>query len=131
MFEGNVTLTIVALSSLHRDRISDRLITLLAFSRSPEPVLTDPQRDIKQYKTLMKSLGENPYVSLTMNSDQLIPGGQSTTVGVPWHPDKLAYEDTYSFTMLGQFNVQFKHDGTYTLKRVDYVPEIWNPHDWH
>lgn len=130
-FEGMVTLTIVALSSLHRDRISDRLITLLAFSRQPDHIITDRRRDIKQYKVLMRCLEENPYVSLTINSDQLVTGGQAVNVGVPWNPERLAYEDTYSFAMLGQFNVQFKHDGTYTLHRVDYVPEMWDPHDWH
>ena len=130
-FEGRATLTLVALTSLQRDRIADKIVVMLAFSRGPTSVITDPNRDTKQHRSLLSSLATNPYVSMAINSDVIIAGGQSTSVGVPWQQDKLAYEDNYSFDIQGQFNILFKHDGTYTLKRVDVVPEPWNPHDWH
>lgn len=130
-FDGRVTLTLVGLTSLQRDRIADKIIVMLAFSRGPTSVITDPTRDTRQYRSLLSSLAENPYVSMGINSDVIISGGQSTTVGVPWQQDKLAYEDNYSFDVQGQFNILFKNDGTYTLKRIDTAPTIWNPHDWH
>lgn len=130
-FEGRVTLTVVALSSLERDRVSDSLISLLAFSRSPAGVVTDLTRDTQQYRALLTSLAENPYVSIAINSDFLRPDGQSTSVGTPWAPNVLVYEDAYSFDVLGQFNIIFKNDGTYTLRKIETVPEVWDVHDWH
>jgi len=130
-FEGRVSLTIVALTSLERDRIADKLLSLLSFSRPPAGTITDPERDIVEYRALTSSLGENPYVSVSINSDILIPGGQSVSVGTPWAQNVLAYEDVYSFDVMGQFNIIFSNDGTYTLRRVDYVPEVWDIHDWH
>lgn len=140
-FQGRVTLTIVALTSLQRDQLADVLITVLAFSRPPEMpwsqdgstpgVLTDPAQDSHQFRALMQSLTDNPYVSMSINSDVIRPGGQSVTQGTPWAQEVLAYEDNYSFDLLGQFNVVFRHDGTYALQGVNAVPQVWQPFEWH
>ena len=123
-FKGRVTLTILALSSLERDRISDSVITMLAFSRPPERAVTKPTEDTKQLRQLIASLAANPYVNITINHDQIIPGGQSMTTGVPWDEEIPGYEDTYSFDILGQTNVLFSHDGTYTLRSVAESPRL-------
>lgn len=93
--DGAVQLTIVALTSIERDRIADMLISYFAFSR--------PSADAPTMSPLYRELAENPYVSMTVNSDQLSPGGQSVTIGTPWDPDRLAYEDNYRFTLHGEF----------------------------
>lgn len=136
-FQGRVTLTLVALTSLQRDQLADVLITILAFSRPPQlpysqgGVLTDAAEDAKQFRQLIQSLQENPYVSMTINSDAIRPGGQSVTQGTPWSQETLAYEDNYSFDLIGQFNVVFRHDGTYSLQRIDAVQQVWQPFGWH
>lgn len=129
-FKGRVTLTIVALTSLERDRIADAVITMLAFSRPPEAVITKANEDTKQFRQLIDSLANNPYVSLTVNHDQIIPGGQAMTTGVPWDEEIPGYEDTYSFDILGQTNIVFKHDGTYTLANVAENPVMVSRYDW-
>lgn len=129
-FKGRVTLTIVALTSLERDRLSDSVITMLAFSRPPEMILTDPAEDTKQFRQLITSLATNPYVSLTINHDQITPGGQAMTTGVPWDEEIPGYEDSYSFDILGQTNIVFKHDGTYTLSNVAENPVMVSRYDW-
>lgn len=129
--KGRVTLTIVALSSLERDRLADYLISHLMFLRPPSTVLTNPSKDIQQNRSLLRSLSENPYVSIGINSDVLTPGGQSNQVGTPWSETILVYEDSYSFDVFGQFNIVFKNDGTYTLRRIDTVAEDWNPYEFH
>lgn len=136
-FAGRVTLTIVALTSLQRDQLADVLITILAFSRPPElpysdgGVITQPGQDTRQFRQLMSSLQDNPYVAMTINSDAIRPGGQSVTQGTPWAQEVLAYEDNYSFDLIGQFNVVFRHDGTYSLQRVEAAPQVWQPFEWH
>lgn len=129
-FEGRVTLTIVALTSLERDRISDAVLTMLLFSRPPETEVID--RGTKQFRQLLTSLAENPYVSMSVNTDVVTPGGQAVTTGVPWDSEILGYEDSYSFDILGQTNIVFRHDGSYILRRIDIKPEkiIPSRYDW-
>ena len=129
-FKGRVTLTIVALTSLERDRIADAVITMLAFSRPPDSVITKANEDTKQFRQLIDSLATNPYVSLTLNHDQIIPGGQAMTTGVPWDEEIPGYEDTYSFDILGQTNIVFKHDGTYSLANVAENPIMVSRYEW-
>lgn len=117
--QGRVTMTILALSNLERDRIADSLITLFAFSRTPEPVITKPQKNTNKYRQFITALDENPYVAMTVNTDVLTGGGQSVNVGVPWQPDVLAYTDAYSFDVIGNFNYVFNSDGTYSLARIE------------
>jgi hypothetical protein len=120
MFNGRVTLTIVALSNKERDRISDALITMFAFSRTTDRVLTNPKKDTKQFRSFLSYLDQSPYVSLTVNTDTLGLGGQGAQMGMlAWQQDMLIYEDTYSFDLVGQFNIQFTNDGWYTLHRID------------
>jgi len=119
-FQGRVTLAIVALSSLARDRLADAIIMNLAFARTPDAyIVTQPGQDTRRYRTLMNALDENPYVKMTLLHDTIYPGGQNVTPGVPWQPDVLAYEDSYSFDLLGQFNVKFTHEGYYELAHID------------
>lgn len=122
-YEGRVTLTIMALTNKERDRIADSLLMMLSFSRPPEVVLT-MSTDTKKYRNFMTSLDQSPYVSLTVNSDILHPGGQTVNIGVPWQEDIPAYVDTYSFDLIGQYMYTFDHDGTYTLSRIDQYPQI-------
>jgi hypothetical protein len=124
IFEGRITLSIVALTSLERDRIADALTVMLMFSRPPELAITDSSRDTKQFRQLIDALVTNPYVSITANTDIVVPGGQSMTTGVPWDEELPGYEDSYSFDIQGQTNIVFKNDGTYDLRRIDPDPEI-------
>jgi hypothetical protein len=135
-FEATATLTVVALDSITRDRISDALIMTLAFARTPQLSATKPQADTKQNRSLITALDENPYVALTLNTDTITPGGESASMGTPWQDDVLTYENNFSIGMLGQFNIAFTNDGLYTLARIDpnftvsataqgYEPQQW------
>lgn len=122
MFDGKVTLTIMALTNKERDRISDSLVSMLSFSRPPDLVITKPT-DTKKYKGFIASLDQSPYVSITVNSDVLVPGGQTVNIGVPWQEDIPAYVDSWSFDLIGQYMYVFDHDGTYKLSRIDEYPQ--------
>lgn len=90
-YEGIVSFTIIALTSLERDLISDGIIEAYAFAaRMPS---ASPF-----YTTIQAS----DLINMTLQSDILTPGGQTETVGTPWDDDKIAYEDRYSFQVIGQ-----------------------------
>jgi len=91
-FEGTVSMMILALSSKERDLISDGLIEAYAFGMLMPSVT--PLHD---------SLLNSELINMTLQSDILTAGGQTESVGVPWDDDKLAYEDRYSFEVVGQF----------------------------
>lgn len=91
-FKGTVTLLILALSSKERDLISDGFVEAYAFGQLM------PSASIF-YSTLLAS----DLINMTPQSDVLTAGGQTESVGVPWDDDKLSYQDSYSFEVLGQF----------------------------
>lgn len=123
-YEGRVTLTLVALTSIERDRLADRVISMLAFSRVPSPNLFTENGFQESYSSLYAEFDANPYLSITINSDKPRPGGQSVTVGVPWDQGQLAYEDAYSFEVVGEFMLVTENDGLYRLSRVEINKEI-------
>lgn len=123
-FEGSVTLQIFALTSLERDRISDSFIEEFAFAdRDDSEALMVPSPDDRKI-SLVQALSDNPYVCMTVDQGQLKPGGQSTTVGVPWDDNQLCYEDRFSFDIVGDFQSIRRPGGEYILRRIDIVPEV-------
>lgn len=136
MFTGRITLSIAALSSKDRDRLSDTVVSALAFSRPPDLVIRKPGVDAEQNRGLITALNNNPYVAMTLNTDTIVSGGQTVTGGTPWAPTILLYEDNYAVTCQGQFNIRYAYDGAYTLVAINVVqstsatgPE-YNPAQW-
>lgn len=91
-FKGTVTLTIVALSSVERDKIADAISNLYLFADADD--LSDRFFD---------SMASDEYIRIIANKDRLNPRGQSATVGTPWDPAEVVYQDGYSFDIQGQF----------------------------
>lgn len=122
MYEGRVNLTLLFLTSKERDQMSDALITIFAFSRSasslPTQGVTVQREGGFEYSDFFSSLDENDYLSMTINSAELRPGGQSVNVGTPWDPDTLVYEDSYSFDVQGQFETVIDDTGLYRIRRI-------------
>jgi hypothetical protein len=124
IFEGSITLACAALSSKDRDRLADTVIAQLAFSRPPNPVITNPSTDAKQFRGLITSLNENPYIAITLNNDMINGGGQTVSGGTPWAQNILLYEDNYTVTCQGQLNIEHSFDGVYSLRAIDVIPTI-------
>jgi hypothetical protein len=135
-FTGRITLTIAALSSKDRDRLADTVISALAFSRPPDLVIRQPGKDAQQNRGLITAINDNPYVAMTLNTDQIVSGGQTVTGGTPWASNILLYEDNYAVTCQGQFNIRFGFDGAYTLAAINVVQnplateQSFNPLQW-
>jgi hypothetical protein len=113
MFGGTVTLMIVALTSKERDTIADKVIQMYAFH----------SLNI-QANQFTNTLMQWPYINIALNNDALRPSGQSTTVGAPWQPDVLVYEDSYSFDILGQFASDFPTGELIRLDEIRLLPYL-------
>lgn len=136
IFDGKITLTCAAESSLDRDRLADTVISNLAFARAPDLVIRNPQTNTQQNLGLISALNNNSYVSMTLNTDEILSGGQQVTNSIPWKTNELLYEDNYTVACHGQFNMRFAHDGLYELAEIDINPNImargpdYNPMNW-
>lgn len=97
MFEGTVSLTILALSAAERDAIYDQMVALLLMGRVREA--TDDFYD---------TIGSHDLIAMTVQEGTVQTGNMDIQLGVPWDPDILAYEANLSFRLVGQFFV----DGT-------------------
>jgi hypothetical protein len=115
-FEGTVSFTIIALSSKERDLISDGVIEAYAFASqmpSASPF----------YATIFSS----DLINMSLQSDVLTPGGQSETIGTPWDDDKIAYEDRYSFEVVGQVRSRVQAGVVFTnLSEIQVSSTITN-----
>lgn len=121
-YEGRVSLLVLALSSLERDRIADVIISEFAFQD------TDRNPETGESKSsLFSTLEASPYVTIGINSDALRPSGQSITVGTPWNPEQLVYEDNYGFDIIGEFQQTRDSTGLVTLGRIDVYPTDVSP----
>lgn len=136
IFNGKITLTLAALTSLDRDRLADTVIAELAFSRHPDQILRKPGQDAQQHRGLISSLNKNKFVAITLNTDQINGGGQTVTNSIPWAGNELLYEDNYTVMCHGQFNMRFNYDGIYELAEIALNPQMmgtssaYNPIQW-
>lgn len=125
MFQGRVSLSLVALTSLERDKLADEIIMMFAFSTVPSQRVLDSSGVFRDEPgVLYEAIRDNPHMNVTINTDTFRPMGQSVTVGVPWDPDRLAYEDGYSFEMIGEFQSVTDKQGAVRLSRIDVIPEF-------
>jgi len=123
-YTGRVTLYLVALTSIARDRLADYILAMLAFSRIPNPNLFTENGFTDSFSPIYSAFQDNPYISMTVNSDEIRPGGQSVTVGVPWDDSQIAYEDSYSFDVQGEFMLVTTNGGYYRIQRIDIEPQL-------
>ena len=123
-FSGNITLTIAALTSKDRDRLADSVVSQLAFARSEDLMLYNPTTNTNQMRGLIAALDSNPYVAMTLNTDTIASGGQTVTSGTPWAQNILLYEDSYSVSCQGTFNLRYGYDGVYTLTEIRPEPSL-------
>lgn len=91
-FRGHATYTIVALSSLERDRIFDELVRVIAFG------LLEPQRSV-----FRQTIDSNQFIAAIMNYDNIEVGGSSANPGTPWDSSEIIYEITLSMGCRGEF----------------------------
>lgn len=128
MFTGRISLSIAAETSKDRDRLADTVLAQLAFARAPDLVLRNPKTNAGQMRQLITAIEDNPYVSMTLNTDQISLGGETVTQGVPWAPNILLYENVFSINCQGQFNMRFSFEGVFTLDEIRPVPTIMGTH---
>lgn len=106
-FGGDITFTIVALSSLERDRLFDEMIKTLAFGK--ENTFTS------RFRTMIET---NDYIAVNAKFDSIPVGGNNAGPGTPWGTDEIIYERTISLGILGEFVIDPATGGMVVLSSI-------------
>jgi hypothetical protein len=91
-FQGYVSLTAVALTSLERDRLYDELVRVVAFSNEDGIV--------GRFKNTIAS---NDLIAATLNTDKIEARGNAAAPGTPWGTDEVIYEKSLNLELIGEF----------------------------
>jgi hypothetical protein len=133
-FQGYVSLTAVALTSLERDRLYDELVRVVAFSNEDGIV--------GRFKSTIAS---NDLIAATLNTDKIEGRGNSAVPGTPWGTDEIMYEKSLNLELIGEFVPDPVAGVLVNLSRItmianeelpghlDYTPDFTSGQftDWH
>ena len=110
-FTGTVSFTVVALTSLERDRLYDELVNVIAFGSQ------DPLRG--RFRATVEA---DPLVVIEARYDALTVGGAAATPGTPWGSDDIVYEKTVNLDVIGEFYPVMAAGPLVLLSRVQVDP---------
>lgn len=91
-FQGNATYTLVALTSLERDRLLDEVVRVVAFGTE--------QSSTAEFRSYVE---DNEFIAINLDFDQIGLSGSAHTFGTPWETDDSVYEVTISIAAIGEF----------------------------
>lgn len=102
-FQGYLSYTAVALTSLERDRMYDELVRIMAFGQ-----------EYPQTAEFRAAIEDNEFIALNIDFDQIGHGPITETPGTPWGSDDMVYEATVTMECFGEF----VSDGSATLAAI-------------
>lgn len=91
-FTGYASFTVVALSSLERDRLFDEMVRVIAFGIEGSQV-----QEFRSY------IENNEFIAANFDFDQIEVQGNAATPGTPWGTDEIIYERTLNMEVIGEF----------------------------
>lgn len=109
-FSGSVSLTLVALTSLQRDRLFDLFVKIFISSKF-NPALAAFRDQIEN----------NEFIAMNANFDDLQPFGDTAGQGTPWGTNEVVYETSASFDVIGEFLTDTHTGSLLPLSKVEFV----------
>jgi len=113
LFQGYATFTIMALTSLERDRLFDEVVKMIAFSQL-NPL----------YFRFRQTIEDNPWIAAQVDFDQIAQRGKSATSGTPWGSDDILYEITTASAVIGEFASDLSTGEFVLLEHVQWVATV-------
>jgi hypothetical protein len=124
-FGGEASFTLVALTSMERDRLLDEVVKTIAFGR--ENQTTSQFRDI---------IEGNDLIACNFDWDEIGVRGLSSSLGTPWQSDDMVYEIEVAMECFGEFISDHETATLLPFERVEitaYVegePDPTDPDGW-
>lgn len=106
-YQGHVTFTVVAFTSLQRDELYDELIGTIAFGAQ-----TIVQSQFRQ------TIEHNDFIGINFDFDTVEPAGASAAPGTPWGSDEVIYERSCAMQAIGEFVPDPEHHELVNLREI-------------
>lgn len=110
-FQGYVTYTVVALTSLQRDRMFDEMVRIMAFGR-----------EMPQTAEFRSIITDNDLIAVGFDWDEIAHRGFSVTPGTPWGTDDAIYEATIAMECFGEFISDGQSGTLIPLDAIEFYP---------
>lgn len=115
-FQGEASFTVVALSSLERDRLHDEVVRVMAFGTE--------QSATSEFRTYIE---DNEFLAVNFDFDEIATRGFANTLGTPWQSDEMVYEAEVAMECFGEFISDGQSLTLAPLNAIQVVP--LSPHD--
>lgn len=117
-FQGYVSITVVAMTSLERDRLFDEMVRVVAFGNEDSIVGRFKNR-----------IANNDLIAATLNTDKIEARGSAAAPGTPWGTDELMYERSLNLELVGEFVPDANTGVLVSLSRIITIPVETMPGD--
>lgn len=91
-FTGYASYTVVALTSLERDRLFDEMVRVIAFGK-----------ESTETRAFRQTIEDNELIAANFDFDKIQPRGNAAAPGTPWGTDEMIYERTLNMEVIGEF----------------------------
>ena len=110
-FQGEASFTVVAMSSLERDRLHDEMIRVMAFGQE--------QSSTSEFRAYIES---NEFLAVNFDFDEIDTRGFAATMGTPWQTDEMIYEAEIAMECFGEFIADDQTGTLIPLSAIDFIP---------
>ena len=91
-FQGYISLTMIALNALERDRLFDQVVRVVAFGEEDSVV-----GRFRSY------ISNNDLIAANLQTDKIEVRGNAAAPGTPWGTDEMMYELSLNLEIIGEF----------------------------
>lgn len=111
-YQGYVSMTAVAMTSLERDRVYDELVRVVAFSNE--------NGVLGRFKD---TIATNDLIGATLNTDKIEARGNAAAPGTPWGTDEIMYEKSLNLEIVGEFVPDPASGTLISLSKILVIPQ--------
>jgi hypothetical protein len=112
-FQGEASFTLVALSSLERDRLHDELVRVMAFGSEQ-----DQTSEFRSY------IEDNEFLAVNFDFDEISARSFASSLGTPWQTDDMIYEAEIAMECFGEFVSDGQTQTLVPLSAVQVIPRV-------
>lgn len=91
-FQGYISLTVIAMNALERDRLFDEMVRVVAFGEEDSVV-----GRFRYY------ISNNDLIAANLQTDKIEIRGNAAAPGTPWGTDEMMYERSLNLEIIGEF----------------------------
>lgn len=112
-FQGEASFTVVALTSLERDRLHDEVIRVLAFGNE--------HSSTSEFRAYIE---DNEFLAINIDFDEIVTRGFSSSMGTPWQSDEMIYEAEIAMECFGEFLSDSLSETLISFDSVKFIPIV-------